>query len=209
VLVAGFHGRADADCPVPADATDTLAAVPDADRLDYVRAALRDEVTPIRAWTGGWTAGYLLLTTAQVAAAPAVPADDRPDWWLGAAGSAVGLAAMLALPLGVIDDGLVFESYARALAPAHDPCALLARGERWLAEGAADEAFGAGWVLHVGNAALNLAVGLVIGLVWGHWLSAGINLGVGLAVGEAMILTQPTGLVDAWEGYRSAEAFAP
>jgi hypothetical protein len=206
-LLAAAPRLAAAGCPLPADAAAELADVPDTARLAFLRDALRSEVWNMKLWTGLWGGGYLLLTAGQVALANAMPADERPDWWIGASGPMVGLLSVLALPNGVMEHGLVLEEQARDLRPGGDPCGLVARGERWLELDAGDEAFGTSWVVHVGNVVVNAAVALAIGFGYGHWLSAGINAGVGLAVGEAMILTQPTALVDAWERYHTAGAW--
>jgi len=193
-----------AGCPLPEEASPSLADVPDAARLAFLRDALRGEVWNVKLWTGLWGGGYLLLTAGQIALANVFPVDEAPDWWLGAGASTVGMIGVLALPVGVMEHGLVLEEQSRALDPGGDPCALVARGERWLALDAGDEAFGTSWLLHVANVVVNAALALAIGFGYGHWISAGINAGAGLAVGEAMILTQPTALVDAWERYRTA-----
>jgi hypothetical protein len=195
---------ASAGCPLPVDAGAALADVPDAARLGFLRDALVRDGENAKLWTALWGGGYLLLTGAQVAAATDVPPDQSPDWWIGAGGSALGVAAMLALPLAVQAHGPLFDAWAGALSPGHDPCALIARGERWLELDAGDEAFGTSWLVQVGNVVVNAAIALAIGFGYGHWTSAGISGGVGVLIGEAMILTQPTALVDAWERYRTA-----
>jgi hypothetical protein len=203
-LLAAAPRPTAAGCPLPTDAAAELADVPDASRLAFLREALRGEVWNMKLWTGLWSGGYLLLTTGQVALANAAPGSERPDWWIGASGPTVGLISVLALPNGVMEHGLLFEAQTRALAPGGDPCTLIARGERWLELDAGDEAFGTGWLVHVGNVVVNAAMALAIGFGYGHWLTAAINAGVGLAIGEAMIWTQPTALIDAWERYRTA-----
>ncbi|MBI5488355.1 MAG: hypothetical protein HY905_13560 [Deltaproteobacteria bacterium] len=191
-------------CPLPDGADPGLADVPDAARLEFLRTALADEAGPVRTWTGLWGAGYLMLATTQVAAAPALPAANRPGLWLGAGGAGLGLAVLTILPLGVQEHGPILDAYARALGPEASPCALIARGERWLELDAGDEEFGTSWLVHVGSVVVNAALALTIGFAFHDWLSAGIAAGVGLAVGETMVLTQPTALIDAWERYRTA-----
>ncbi|MBI5501962.1 MAG: hypothetical protein HY907_17090 [Deltaproteobacteria bacterium] len=204
LAIAVPHPAAAQDCPLPDDALPALADVPDAARLEYLRSALADEAGPVRTWTGLWGAGYLLLATTQVAAAPVLPAANRPGLWLGAGGAGLGLAVLTILPLAVQEHGPILDAYAGALGPAASPCALIARGERWLELDAGAEEFGTSWLVHVGSVLVNAALALTIGFAFHDWLSAGIAAGVGLAVGETMILTQPTALIDAWERYRTA-----
>ena len=204
-IASGVPRRAAADgCPLPDGASPGLADVPDAARLEFLRSALADEAGPVRTWTGLWGAGYLMLATTQVAAAPAFPAANRPGLWLGAGGAALGLATITILPLAVQEHGPIFDAYTRALGPEASPCALITRGERWLELDAGAEAFGTSWLVHVGSVVVNAALALTIGFAFHDWLGAGVAAGVGLAVGETMILTQPAALIDAWERYRTA-----
>jgi hypothetical protein len=197
------------ECQVPAGGAAALAEQSDDARLQFVRDVLRDEAERVRVWASTWGAAYLLLTVGQIAAAPVVAEDERIDWWLGGVNAAVGVAAVLVLPLDVMDAGLVFAEYVAAVSPGADACHLLARGERWLELGAGDETSGTAWYMHAANVAVNLALALVLGFAFDHWVSAAVSGGVGLAIGEAYLLTQPMGLVDAWDAYRAGSLVLP
>ena len=201
-IVAGAPAAA-GECPLPEGSGPELARVADTARLAFLRDSLLEEAYRVRLWTSAWAGAFLLLTAGQVAVAPVRPAAERPDWWIGAGTSTVGLVGMLALPMSVMDGGPVLDDFVRHLSPGADPCALVARGERWLALGADQEAFGYGWIPHVANVLVNAALLFAVGFGYDHWISAAINAAVGFAVGEAMILTQPTDLIDAWERYRA------
>jgi hypothetical protein len=138
-----------------------------------------------------------------LAAVPWVPADERVDWYASAASAAIGIAPLLLTPLDVIDEARGLGASPPSAYLPHDRiCGLLADAEMRLAHSADSEAAGRSWWMHVGNLAVNTGVLLFLGLGYRHWEAGAINGAVGMAIGEAMILTQPTGSVDALSSYR-------
>jgi hypothetical protein len=97
-----------------------------------------------------------------------------------------------------IDDGT-------ANFPEMDPCVSIARAEKMLVRDAANEAEGRSLLFHGGNIVVNAGIFLIIGAGFGHWTSATISLLTGIATGEIMILTQPTGALDALHAYRKSD----
>jgi len=198
-------------CPEPKGAAAALASVDAETRLRFIRDRLAAEIGPTKAWMGAWGGGYGVLTVVQMLLTPFLNDEDRKDFYVGAASSLVGLAAVVALPPAVLTDQPALET---KLASTPDVCAQLAAAEETLARDADDQRFGRAWFFHAGNVVFNLGVGLVIGLAFtrpgsafgaadNHWQSAIINAVVGAAVGEAMIFTTPWGLMGANDRYRA------
>lgn len=204
-------------CPAPTGASAALASQEAEARLQFIRARLAAEVGPTRAWMGAWGGGYLVLTVAQLVLTPFLNDEDRKDFYVGAAASLVGLAAVVALPPAVLADQPALE---RTLAATPDVCAQLAAAEETLARDADDQRFARAWFFHLGNVVFNLGIGLVIGLGFthpgsafgapdNHWTSAIVNAVVGAAVGEAMIFTTPWGLMGTNDRYRAGSLDQP
>lgn len=198
-------------CPEPKGASPALAALDAEVRLKFLRERLAAELAPTKAWMGAWGGGYGLLTVVQLVLTPFLNDEDRKDFYVGAASSLVGLAAVVALPPAVLTDQPALEA---KLASTPDVCAQLAAAEETLARDADDQRFARAWFFHAANVAFNLGVGLVIGFGFtrpgsafgaadNHWTSAIVNAVVGVGVGEAMILTTPWGLMGANDRYRA------
>ena len=197
------------ECPAP-DGTspNALAAQPADVRLAFLSKVISEQSANTRTWKLLWGTGYALITMGQVVLMSLTPEADRPDWVIGAAASSVGFATTIIGGLEVTEAGPGFVERARVATP-EQTCAVIADGERMLREGAATQAFSAGWVSHVANVLFNAGVGLILGLGYGHWRTAGINFGVGTVIGGATALTRPTGLVRGWEQYRAGASTAP
>jgi len=71
------------------------------------------------------------------------------------------------------------------------------------------EASGHSVLIHLGNAALNIAGGLVMGIFFRQWIAGAEAAVIGTAVGEVMILTQPTGSEKALARYRAGDLGQP
>lgn len=192
-----------ADCEKPEGAKPgSVAMKSDAERLQFLSSRFESESAAATRWTLGWGATYAVGTIAQLAIAPLFPDNEKPDFYWGAFSTAVGVAFSIIDPLEVLYGGPIFARRAAAVTP-EDTCALIKEGERMLLEGAAHEASGVRWYIHVANVLFNAGIGLVLGLAHDRWVSGAINAAVGLAIGEATIFTSPTGLISALEAYRN------
>jgi len=128
---------------------------------------------------------------------------------VGAGSSAIGLAPLLISPLEVQGDGAELEALPPLSLERDEICARLADAERRLVRDANGEAAGRSWLMHSANLAVNAGVLLLLGLGFHHWKAGAINGVLGTAVGEAMILSQPTGAVDALDRYRAGHLEDP
>ncbi|MBZ5639361.1 MAG: hypothetical protein LAO51_11500 [Acidobacteriia bacterium] len=180
-----------------------LAALPAEARIGFIRTRLDAERSPAQAWRRSFTFAYGTLTVGQLAALPSTHGfADRATLRLGATASSLGVLALYALPLTVIQDAPRVSSFA---AGADGRCAVLTEAEAALLRGAASETRGSGVKAHLGNLVVNAALSLAMGLGYHRWGSAAIQFGVGEIVGETQILTQPTGLISDLARYRAAD----
>lgn len=173
-------------------------------RLTFIQTHLHEDARRARVWTGAWGAGYGALALVQLAATPALSAEQQPDLYVGAISSAGALAAMLLVPLDVIEDSHTLDAMALAH-PSEVDCDVLAEAERLLVHSAENEQAGHSLLLHGANIVYNALSLLVLGLVFDRWASGALNALVGIALGEAQILTQPTGAEETLRRYRSGE----
>jgi hypothetical protein len=198
VALSGLPAPSRAACPGDR-AGDTLARVPIADRVAYLRGRLEAERPLARAWS--WTWGLIDggLTAGQLAAIPF--AGSRPDrifLGAGAFSSALGVAQILSMPI----------TPAREDAPGAPDCAALARLEGEMSRAARNEALGSGWEAQLGNVGVNAGLSLAMGFMGNDWPGALLGFGIGWLVGELQIKTQPTALVRDLERYRAGELAA-
>jgi hypothetical protein len=200
---AGSIGRAATRCPAGAGAGPGLAALDGAARLAWIDARLSGTAQRARLWTWGWGIGIGVATVANLAPLPFVAADDRIDWYTGAATTIVGIVPLLIAPLEVIDDARQLHAELTAAPPGDDVCRRLIGAEARLVRDAQNQEDGQRWWLHAGNVALNVGVGLFLGLGFHHWGAGALNAISGSLIGEAIILTQPVGTVDDLRRYRS------
>lgn len=198
-----------AECARPQNASPGgVAGQSDEARLAFLSKLLEEESGRARTWAFVWGGSYGLLGVAQLAVMPFFPREEQPDWYWGAASTAVGLAFVLLGKPDVQDAGPVFARRASAVTP-DATCTLIAEGERLLEAGAENEESSFKWYLHVGNVLFNVGLGLVLGLGYGHWEGAIINAIVGTAIGEGNIVTSPAHLISGWKRYRQGEAPSP
>lgn len=226
ILVAALSfgaGAEAAECPGIAGGSPALLHQDSQVRLEFIRHELsRDGVYAGRWWTG-WIATYSALTAVQLGAAVAgteLPASEtehgvgsylkssRVQLYEGTATTVVGIASLLISPLRSMWDGPALDL--RLSRPGQsDPCADLKDAELMLLRDGDAEATGHSVLIHLGNAALNIAGGLVIGIFFKQWLNGLEAAVIGTAVGEVMILTQPTGSEKALARYRSGDLGQP
>jgi len=190
-------------CPAPAWGAPELAGVDAELRLAWIDAHLARTAHQARVWTWGWGTGIAVATVANLAPLAFVSPDDRIDWYVGAATTAVGVVPLLVAPLDVVGDSRALAARLAARAPTDDVCLLLADAEGKLGRDAKNQSDGRRWWLHAGNVALNTGVGLFLALGYHHWGAGVFNAVVGTAIGEAIILTQPTSSIGDLERYRA------
>lgn len=193
-------------CPAPAGAQEGLSETEAEVRLKFIRDHLSRERSRLSVWTGAWGGTYGVLAMGQMVAASVVKESDRVDYFVGAGATLVGLASVVVTPPKALADQPALES---RLAATTDVCAALADAEKTLAADADGLAFGTSWVMHTASIVYNLAVGALLGFGFHHWQSGAINAVVGAALGEAMIFSQPTGLIDAWSQYKKGQLQSP
>lgn len=147
---------------------------------------LTGEAHRARVWRYSWTGINAALAVGGFVAAPLVDREDRPDWIIGGAGSALTAATTWFWPLEV-------EAGEEELlaSPAAGRAKLL---PRLLAKGAADERARVAWPWHVVNFGIGALTGGIIAFGYQHYES-GIITGAGaFALGELQLFTQPTSL---------------
>jgi hypothetical protein len=193
------------ECPRPPSASARgLAGRTDQERLLGLAALASREDENFGTWRLLSGAGFALLVIGQLGLAHLVPAETRPDYFLGAAYSALGTASTLVGAPAVFERGEAFAREAAAATPA-TRCALIAEGERLLEQSAAQEAQATKWYMHLLNVAVNLSLGAILGFGYGHWTNAALDTGVGIALSEAVLLTRPHALDRAWRSYLGVE----
>jgi len=183
-----------------------VAAIDGRERLLWIDRHLAREGARARAWGYGWPIGIGAAGLASLAVVPFVASGDRVDWYASAASAGVGVLPFVLAPLEVMRDAPKIHA-ALTGTPLDDArvCAVLADAERRLVAGASDERLQTRWWAHAGNVAFNTAVLLFLGLGYHHWTSGLINGLSGVVVGEPLILTQPTGLIDAADAYSRSD----
>jgi hypothetical protein len=148
--------------------------------------SLRDEAHRARVWRYSWTGVNAALAVGSFVVVPLVDAEDRPDWVVSGAGSAVTALTTWFLPLRV-------ESAEAELAAL--PRAERARHVRRLVlESSEDEHDRITWPWHLVNVGFSALAGGIIAFGYGHYESGLITALGSTALGEAQLLTQPTGL---------------
>ncbi|PTL82118.1 hypothetical protein [Vitiosangium sp. GDMCC 1.1324] len=206
VLLPGL-ALAQLRCPVPDGASASVGELEPSQRLAFIQSHLHEDARAARIWTGAWGAGYSLLTVGQLALAPAFAPEEQVDFYVGAISSAGGVAALLAVPLSVMEDSPTLDAMV-ARQPGPVDCTLLAEAERLLVRSARSEEEGRSWVMQTANVVYNVVTGLVLGLFFDRWASAAVTAATGWLLGEVMILTQPTGAQDALRLYREGKALS-
>lgn len=190
---------------VPAHAAGeaTTAREDCAAQLAWIDARLARTAHRARVWSWSWGLGLGALTVGSLAVVPFVADEERPDWYVSAFTSAVGIVPLAIAPLAVMRDGDALHAQVVAMSAEGDRCALLADAERLLARDAEGEAEGRAWWNHALNLAVNGGAGLFLGLVYDRWQSGLVTAVVGSAIGEAMIFTQPVDSLDDARAYHT------
>lgn len=204
-IVATSSGAAAQSCPAPAGADPALAALDARDRVHFLQRELGAQARYAALWQTTWFLARTGILAEQVAlAALSTSPDDRLDARITSVFAALPPIGTILFGLRVARDGPRFLELDHLDTDA-SRCALVARGEQFLARDAANEDEQRGWLQHVLHIGGSTALFLILGVGFGHWTNAIFNGLAGIALGELQILSQPTGLVGAWERYRHAE----
>jgi len=202
LFVAAEPRPAQADCPVPIDASPALAQINPNDRLQFLTGSLERAHRRASTWMWSWRVAYLGLAGGAVGLAQVT--DDhnqRIDFYFGAGKSAAAELNQLAMPLHV-------EPATASAGP--DICAALADSEIALGRAADDESRIYGWGMHAVMAGVNIGAGLAEGLLYDDiWTLAVVGMVTGIAVGELEIWTQPTDAVEVRRHYLRGELAPP
>jgi hypothetical protein len=174
-------------------------------RLAWIDARLARTGHRARVWSWSWGLGLGALTVGSLALVPFVADEERPDWYVSAFTSAVGIVPLVLAPLDVMHDSTELHARLAALPADADRCALVEDAERRLARDAEGEAAGRAWWNHALNVAVNGGAGLFLGLAYDRWQSGLVTAVVGTAIGEAMIFTQPVDTIDDARAYRAGD----
>jgi len=147
---------------------------------------IHDEAHRARVWRYSWTGINAALMIGAFVAVPLVHKEERPDWIVSGAGSAINVATTWFWPLRV-------EAAAEELASR--PVGERERHVRRLVlESAEDEHDRVTWPWHLANFGVSALGGGIIAFGYGHYQSGLITTLVGTALGSTQIFTQPTRL---------------
>ncbi len=206
VSLGALEGHAAAQsCPVPVGADPGLAGIDARDRMHFLQRELGAQARYAALWQTTWFLARTAILAEEVTLAVLSPdADDRLDARITSVFAALPPIGTILFGLRVAHDGPRFLALDHLDTDA-SRCALVARGEQFLARDAANEDEQRGWLQHVLHIGGSTALFLILGVGFGHWTNAIFNGLAGIALGELQILSQPTGLVGAWEHYRHAE----
>jgi hypothetical protein len=209
LLASSARAQSAGRCPSIAGGSPALLAVDPELRLRWIDERLARTAHRARVWTWAWGTGLVVATVGNLIPLAFVPANDRIDWYAGAATTVVGIVPLLIAPLDVVGDSRALRVEMAAWRQGADLCPLLASAEAKLVRDAKNQADGRRWWYHVVNVALNAGVGLFLGLGYDHWLAGGFNAVSGAVIGEAIIFTQPTSSIDDLAAYRAGSLGGP
>jgi hypothetical protein len=158
-------------------------------------------------WSAAWGTVYGALTIGQLGLLPSSNGQGEiAEKVVGSVASFIGVLSVAILPPKVIGDARWWaHKRADAASLTMDPCALLNMGEQLLLRDAADEEFGIGPLVHVGNFVINVAAGLVLGLGYGRWEAFSYTTVAGIVIGEVQVITRPINAIIDLRSYRLGE----
>ena len=192
-------------CPIPAGADPKLAEIDARDRMHFLQRELGAQARYAGLWQTTWFAARTVILAAEVGMAFIGPTpEDRLDATVTSVFAALPPIGTLLFGLRVSHDGPRFLRLDHLDTDA-SRCAYVARGEQFFARDAENEDESRNWVQHALQIGGSTALFLVLGLGYGHWRNAILNGAAGIALGEFQILSQPTGLVSAWQRYRAGD----
>jgi hypothetical protein len=197
---ATWHPVAVGDVPPACASVDGVDVAQVTERLAFLEAHLQEARSETRLWFGVWLALMGGATVGQtglsfVLTDPGLRVDAR----VSATGTLLAILPLLFTPRRALS---AFDTLEGDAPPGELPAARLCRAEQAMAEAAHDATAGASWVAHVVGDAAAAAVGTFQWRAFGHGRS-GLFTAFGGSIGnEALVLTQPTGVVTAWRDYQ-------
>ncbi|HEX4456462.1 MAG TPA: hypothetical protein VIA18_00750 [Polyangia bacterium] len=175
-------------------------------RLAWLDRRLRIDGQHDLLWSALWGSAYGALTVGQLALWPTSNnTSDRAEKIVGASASMIGTLSTVILPPKAIADGRWWARHYPALVGRENPCAILNIAEQLLVRDAADDVFGEGPLVHIGNFIINGAAGLILGLGYNDWKAWGYTTIVGIVVGEIQNSTRPSESLEDLRRYRRGE----
>jgi hypothetical protein len=179
------------DCKLIDGGTPELAAISAEDRLAWLDRRLELDGKHALVWSSLWGSAFLGVTIVQAGLWPTSHSHvDRVEKVVGMTAAGIGVVSIVALPPKAILDARWWRRH-RRLYPHQDVCSQLNIAEQLLTRDAADDEFGTGPLVHIGNFALNIAAGLILGLGYNDWKAFAYSSIVGIAVGEIQTATRP------------------
>ncbi len=193
-------------CRVVDGGSPALAAIDAETRLAWLDRRLRIAGQHDLLWAAMWGSVYGALTVGQLALWPTSNNHtDRAEKVVGASASFIGTLSTVILPPKAIADARWWARH-YALAAGHDdPCVLVNIAEQILVRDAADDEFGSGPLVHLGNFIINGAAGFILGFGYGDWKAWGYTTIVGIVVGEVQTATRPNESLEDLRRYRRGE----
>jgi len=147
---------------------------------------IRDEAHRARVWRYSWTGINAALMIGAFVAVPLVDKEERPDWIVSGAGSAINVATTWFLPLRVESAEEELDALPSSERPRHV--------RRLVLESAEDQHARVTWPWHLLNFGVSALGGGIIAFGYGHYESGLITTLAGTAIGSTQIFTQPTNL---------------
>ncbi len=185
-----------APCPVAPEVESTGDLGTTDERIEVLEQRIARGAHLSRAWALGWGVSLGLLAVGQVGIAPLVPRVERPEWWVGAGASTIGV-----LTRAVFRPRVLRERRLLAKEPSTG-CERVAALEAALVRSAKWERQGRGLLMHGLSLGFNAGVGVFLGLVFDRPVAGNRLATIGGIVGEVMILTQPQYMSRTLDNYR-------
>lgn len=184
----------------------TLAGIDAETRLAWLDRRLRIDGQHDLLWSALWGTTYGALTVGQLALWPTSNnKSDRAEKIVGASASMIGTLSTVILPPKAIADARWWARHYPAAVGREDVCSLVNIAEQLLVRDAADDEFGQGALVHLGNFIINGAAGFILGFGYGDWKAWGYTTIVGIAVGEIQNSTRPNESLEDLRRYRRGE----
>jgi hypothetical protein len=201
ILLAASQARA-TDCKLIEGGSPELAAISAEERLAWLDRRLELDGKDALIWSSLWGSAFVGVTIVQAGLWPTSRTHvDRVEKVVGMTAAGIGVVSILALPPHAIADARWWRRY-RRLHAKEDVCSLLNVAEQLMTRDAADDEFGTGPLVHIGNFVLNVTAGLILGLGYNDWKAFAYSTVVGIAVGELQTATRPAESREDLDRYR-------
>ncbi len=205
LLCLSLPASAEVECAQPEGANGHGVSAKSArERLEYLSDVFTKEAKASQLYMTVYGTSYLALIFGQLSLVPVSSDADKPTWFWGALNSFIGFAAVMFVPLSVVDAGPRFATRAKTVSE-QDTCKLVEEGEKLLKTSFEEETFQRSWLIHLGNGLIGVGLGLVLALGYHQYLSAVLNGVASIAIGELMLWTQPNQLIPGWKTYLTGQ----